>query len=80
MAIEYKCPLLNMVINETICYDVQMVSGPGSLINKSILDDYNDLFDASKVTDKAVEKNCTYCPFNQLKQPAKNSAWMATAI
>ena len=68
----YNCPLLEMEIDETICYDIQMVTGPGRLINKSILDDYSTLFDITKVSDIRVALFCTHCSFNQLKQPAVN--------
>ena len=71
---EYYCPLVNFYIDETICYDIQMVTGNGKLINKRILDDYNDLFDISKVTDKRANKTCPNCPFNQLKQSTQKMA------
>ena len=67
---EYKCPLVNSVIDETICYDIQMVIGPGSLINKRILEDYNDEFDVGRVTDELAATACPACPFNQLRQRA----------
>jgi hypothetical protein len=63
---EYRCPLVETDISDTICYDIQMVTGPGNLIKKSILNDYGDLFDASKVTDERAERFCSACPFNQL--------------
>ena len=66
MAKEYKCPLIEIYVDETICYDIQMVTGQGNLINKSILDDYASLFDASKVTDERAARHCTDCAFNQL--------------
>jgi hypothetical protein len=66
---EYRCPLVNSNIDETICYDIQMVTGTGKLINKRILGDYGTLFDVNKVTDEGAETNCPICPFNQLKQP-----------
>jgi hypothetical protein len=69
---EYRCPLVQCVIDETICYDIQMVAGPGSLINKRILEDYDDVFDVSKVTDKGAARHCPGCPFNPLIQPARN--------
>ena len=66
---EYRCPLVDADIDETICYDIQMVVGPGNLINKSILDDYSDLFDSAKVTDDGAAVHCTGCAFNQLYGP-----------
>ena len=67
---EYSCPLIEIDVDETICYDIQMVVGPGNLINRSILDDYGDLFDISKVSNDRAVQYCTNCPFNQLKQAA----------
>ena len=66
---EYRCPLVNCDIDETICYDIQMVTGPGSLINRRILVDYGSLFDVSLVTDERAAVVCPRCPFNQLRQP-----------
>jgi len=60
--------MIEIEVNETICYDIQMVTG--NMINKSIFDDYGDLFDASKVTKERAEELCEDCPYNQLKQPA----------
>ena len=74
MEAEYKCPLVGSEIDETICYDIQMVTGPGSLIKRSILDDYDDVFDISTVTDVRAAQNCPCCPFNQLKQSATTMA------
>jgi hypothetical protein len=70
---EYSCPLVNSAIDETMCYDIQMVVGPGSLINRRILEDYADVFDANMVTDKKAATFCPGCPFNQLKQTAENA-------
>jgi len=67
---EYRCPLVNSDIDETMCYDIQMVTGSGSLINKRILDDYSDVFDVKMVTDERALTVCPRCPFNQLKQTA----------
>ena len=67
----YRCPLVEAVISDTICYDIQMVAGPGNLINKRILSDFSDIFDAGKVTDERAGAVCPECPFNQLKQPAQ---------
>ena len=67
---EYKCPLVNNTIDETICYDIQMVTGKRNLINKRILEDYADIFDVSKVTDERAANACPRCPFNQLRRPA----------
>ncbi|MCL2045430.1 MAG: hypothetical protein FWG88_03490 [Oscillospiraceae bacterium] len=66
MEIKYKCPMLNTKIDETICYDIQMVVGSGNLINKNILNYYKDIFDPKIVTDEASQKHCVDCPFNQL--------------
>ena len=66
---EYTCPLVSSDIDETICYDIQMVVGPGNLINKRILEDYVDIFDVGMVTDERAERYCTACPFNQLFGP-----------
>ena len=43
-----------------------MVVEPGSLINKRILKDYSDTFDAGMVTDERAAQTCPSCPFNQL--------------
>ena len=67
---EYSCPLGGGAIDETMCYDIQMVVGPGSLINKRILEDHADVFDISAVTDERAAATCPGCPFNQLKQTA----------
>ena len=71
---EFRCPLVDCDIDETICYDIQMVTGPGSLVSKRILDDYGSLFDADKVTDERAETLCPQCPFNQLRQPMHREA------
>lgn len=66
---EYYCPLVNINVSETICYDIQMVTG--GLINRRILDDFSDMFNPSLVTDERADAVCPNCPFNQLKQPAQ---------
>jgi hypothetical protein len=66
---EYSCPLVSGTIDETMCYDIQMVVGPGSLINRRILEDYADVFDISAVTDERAAA-CPGCPFNQLRRTA----------
>jgi hypothetical protein len=53
-----------------MCYDIQMVVGPGSLINRRILEDYADVFDISAVTDERAAAACPGCPFNQLRRTA----------
>ena len=68
---EYHCPLVKRDIDETVCYDIQMVVGPGSLINRRISDDYADIFDADMVTDEQAALVCPRCPFNQLRRQAK---------
>ena len=70
---EYMCPLVNSKIDETVCYDIQMVVGPGNLINKRILEDYADEIDIGKVTDERAATVCPRCPFNQLRQPAQRA-------
>jgi len=70
MSSDYKCPLVEAIIDETMCYDIQMVTGPGNLINKSILDYYIPYFDITKVTDERAIVFCTNCPFNQLSGPS----------
>jgi hypothetical protein len=70
-----------MGIDETICYDIQMVRGPGNLINRSILDDYDNLFDSDLVTDIRAAAYCTGCPFNQLPGvPTELPARVAAAV
>ena len=69
---EYSCPLVNSCIDETMCYDIQMVIGPGNLINRRILKDYAGVFDVGMVTDKRAAAFCLCCPFNQLRQTAGN--------
>ena len=61
----YSCPLIKHDIDETICYDIQMVTG--GLINKTILRDYGFSIDESKVTKERANKICVKCPFNQMK-------------
>ena len=73
MESEYKCPLVSGAIDETMCYDIQMVTGPGSLINRRILEDYSGVFDINAVTDERAATFCPGCPFNQLKQAAENA-------
>jgi hypothetical protein len=68
MEAEYNCPLVGTVIDETICYDIQMVTG--GMINKRILRDYEDDIDIAKVTVARASGRCPVCPFNQLLQPA----------
>ena len=71
---EYMCPLLGADIDETICYDIQMVTGAGNLISKRILEDYDSIVDTSKITDERAGAVCPACPFNQLRQPAQTTA------
>ena len=74
MDAEYMCPMLGVDVDETICYDIQMVVGPGNLINRSILNDYSDLFDPDVVTDNLAATHCPGCPFNQLYGPLTRTA------
>ena len=71
---EYKCPLVNSNIDETICYDIQMTVGPGNLINKRILEDYADIFNIDLITDERPPVTCPNCVFNQLGQLSTNQA------
>ena len=64
---EYSCPLVRADIDETICYDIQMVTG--NYISERILDDYSDIFDAATVTKEGALLYCACCPFNQLSSP-----------
>ena len=64
---EFHCPLVDAKISDTICYDIQMVTGPGNLINKSILNDFAEIIDPRKVTDERAVAMCPRCPFNQLR-------------
>ena len=70
---DFWCPLVEASIDETICYDIQMVTGPNNLINKSILEYYASMFDIGKVNDIRAGAFCASCSFNQLKQPAKSA-------
>ena len=65
---EYECPLIEHIIDETICYDIQMVTG--NMINKRILQDYEFTIDENLLTEERIEMFCNNCPFNQLKQNA----------
>ena len=64
---EYGCPLIGLDIDETVCYDIQMVVG--GLIKKSILQDYDFPIDDSNVTKERAARYCTSCSFNQLYGP-----------
>ncbi len=77
---EYSCPLVNSGIDETMCYDIQMVVGPGSLINRRILEDYAGVFDVGMVTDKRAAAFCPGCPFNQLRQTAESMPTYTSTI
>jgi hypothetical protein len=65
----YPCPLVERVIWDAECYDVQMVHY--GLINPAILD---FAFDKSK-----ADQVCESCPFNQLKQPVYPAGKIITA-
>ena len=69
---EYYCPLIGINVDETICYDIQMVTG--NMINKVILNDYSIDINVSLVTEDRAAEFCESCPFNQLKQPAPSKA------
>ena len=66
---KFECPLIKARIDETICYDIQMTIGPGSLINKNILDKYAEIFKANIISDDKAAKHCPTCYFNQLYGP-----------
>jgi len=66
MEAEYNCPLIDTLIDETICYDIQMVAG--NMINKRILQDYGFHINEDLITKDRSAKLCSNCPFNQLKQ------------
>jgi hypothetical protein len=58
-----------MEIDDSICYDIQMVGS--NMIKKSVLRDYDFPIDESKVTWDNLERCCPHCPFNQLQQSAE---------
>ncbi|MCL2109013.1 MAG: hypothetical protein FWH20_06685 [Oscillospiraceae bacterium] len=62
---EYNCPLINLNIDETVCYDIQMVTS--GMIKKSVLQDYDFPIDEGLVTKERAAHLCEACPFNQLK-------------
>ena len=64
MTKDFFCPLLEVKLDDTICYDIQMVMG--GFIKKSILDDYGNMLDSSKVTSERANICCSSCAFNQL--------------
>ena len=74
---EYNCPLVNIVIDETICYDIQMVTG--NMINKKILRDYGFDINENLITKERSERLCAVCPFNQIKQSPHIAGKIATA-
>ena len=74
---EYSCPLTQRVIDETICYDIQMVLG--KYIKKSILESYSSMFDINKVTPENAELHCERCPFNQLTCGESEFHWQNVA-
>jgi len=74
---EYNCPLVNLEIDETVCYDIQMVTG--NMINRKILQDYGFEVDESLITKERADRLCSVCPFNQLMQGAQIVGKSATA-
>jgi hypothetical protein len=66
-----------MEIDETVCYDIQMVTG--NMINKRILQDYGFDVDDSLITKERSDRLCSVCPFNQLMQTAHVVGKTATA-
>lgn len=54
---EFECPLLNKIIDDGYCYEINMVVG--NLIKPSAIEDKIDKDKASKV--------CKNCEFNQMK-------------
>jgi hypothetical protein len=68
---------VEQVIDETICYDIQMVMG--KFIKKSILENYSSMFDTDKVTPERAELHCKSCPFNQLACGHSEPHWQNVA-
>jgi hypothetical protein len=66
-----------MAIDETICYDIQMVTS--KMINKRILQDYGFEVNENLVTKERSDRLCSVCPFNQLMQTAHVIEKTATA-
>ena len=64
---EYACPLIGKFIDDTICYDIQMVTG--NMICKSILDDYGFYIGTEQVTKERAARYCENCLFNQMHGP-----------
>jgi hypothetical protein len=66
-----------MEIDETVCYDIQMVTG--NMINKRVLQDYEFEINESLITKERADRLCSACPFNQLLQGARMAGKSATA-
>ncbi len=54
---EYKCPLLNKIINDGYCYDI--TNAAYGIMKMESLDD--------KIERKTAIKFCDSCPYNQIK-------------
>ncbi len=54
---EYMCPLLNRVIDDGLCYDINMVAY--GFIKPDILDD--------KIEREEAKTICDNCEFNQMR-------------
>lgn len=56
MESEYKCPLLNKIIDDGYCYDINMVNN--GMVKEDILED-----DIDKEKAITICKACKYKPF-----------------
>jgi hypothetical protein len=66
-----------MEIDETICYDIQMVTG--NMVNRRVLQNYGFEIDENLVTKERADRLCLVCPFNQMMQSAHFEQKTATA-
>jgi len=64
MVNKFLCQLIDNEIDETICYDIQMVNS--NMINNKILNNYDFSIDDNKLANTRVERYCRNCPYNQL--------------
>ncbi|MDR0804800.1 MAG: hypothetical protein LBN42_03335 [Oscillospiraceae bacterium] len=68
----FYCPLLTFEVDDSVCYDIQMVRD--GFINESILDDYEEQEGFVLTLDRnRAEELCPYCQFNQLTGPIGKS-------
>ncbi len=56
MESEYKCPLLDRIIDDGYCYDINMVNA--KMVKEDVLEDKIDKEEAIKICEK-----CKYKPF-----------------